>query len=616
MQTWLSQPSGFAGGTATLLVMFACAALGSVIGGGRGRLPGSDMTVGIGLATVALTVLSTATRVPVPFWTGMLGLAAIAACAVSARHRRLPGGICLLFVLCLLTPLLRIAAGASATMWDDFWHWLPNAAYLYEQGTLVRPDLPPSFSHWPGYPPTMPFIVAASSWVAGRLLENAGPVANVALLASFAATLADAVCAFQPQPWDSLIGRLCLAAMAAAASSIFNPALDYNVLLSSYADVGTMVAVGVLGVLGASLLKQLDDHQRSEAGGLAWRIGFTAAALIGLKQANPVLLALLFAGFAMVAVRSSPGTAMAAAKLLPAMLAPPLVLFASWRLYVMHDLADAEMTFHPLGEWNFAQLGPMLRAIIEYHIRMPVFFAAMWLIAIVGIVRSTSLRAANGRLLMVAALVWLGYNVFLLVVYLGAMSASEASWAADYFRYTPHVALLALSAVTLRLIGAASEFPARRLLPVLALVCTLLAPGEIIAHSDSISPRSNRWAEYCRAVGHDLAHALPSDARLAIVSTNNQDEMWVSLAYDVLSGGGMDRGLRVAILWQGDDVTSVEDELGGKQPTHLVITDAFGPAQTEFDTLVVPPIRHETALCERSESGWHKVLTWPLPSKN
>ena len=59
-------------------------------------------------------------------------------------------------------------------MWDDFWNWLPSAAYAYGHDSLVWPDLPPSFSIFPGYPQGVPLMIAAASFIAGRFLEAAG----------------------------------------------------------------------------------------------------------------------------------------------------------------------------------------------------------------------------------------------------------------------------------------------------------------------------------------------------------------------------------------------------------------------------------------------------------
>ncbi len=57
-------------------------------------------------------------------------------------------------------------------MWDDFWNWLPSAAYAYSHDSLVWPDLPPSFSKFPGYPQGMPLMIAAASFIGGRFLNQ------------------------------------------------------------------------------------------------------------------------------------------------------------------------------------------------------------------------------------------------------------------------------------------------------------------------------------------------------------------------------------------------------------------------------------------------------------
>lgn len=80
-------------------------------------------------------------------------------------------------------------------MWDDFWNWLPSAAYVYDHDSLVWSDLPPSFSIFPGYPQGMPLMIAAASFIAGRFLEADGPIINVALLAGSSALFAEALAA-------------------------------------------------------------------------------------------------------------------------------------------------------------------------------------------------------------------------------------------------------------------------------------------------------------------------------------------------------------------------------------------------------------------------------------
>src|SRR5262249_57927637 len=103
-----------------------------------------------------------------------------------------------------------------------------------------------------GYPQGLALVVAAGSYASGRWLEAAGPVINVALLAGSSAVFADALAATLVRH-----GRLpakatppvILVAGAVVITTLLNPGLDGAVLLSSYAECRTTLAVGALALL-------------------------------------------------------------------------------------------------------------------------------------------------------------------------------------------------------------------------------------------------------------------------------------------------------------------------------------------------------------------------------
>jgi uncharacterized membrane protein len=68
----------------------------------------------------------------------------------------------------------------------------------------------------------------------------------------------------------------------------------------------------------------------------------------------------------------------------------------------------------------------------------PLFHAMMWMVTAAGFAAFFTLQRETTEarwLALVCATVWLGYNVFLLVVHLGAFSSDEAVTAAAYWRY-------------------------------------------------------------------------------------------------------------------------------------------------------------------------------------
>jgi hypothetical protein len=162
------------------------------------------------------------------------------------------GGRSTWIALALVSRILVKAAGHKPAGWDDFWNWLPSAAYEYNQNSFPWPDLPPSLSIFPGYPQSMPLMIAAASFIGCRFLESAGPVINVLLLAGSCALFAEALIATLVRHGQLRAEEMPLSLIAGAVSItvLLNPGLDGSVVLSSYADCGTMVAVGALGLFG------------------------------------------------------------------------------------------------------------------------------------------------------------------------------------------------------------------------------------------------------------------------------------------------------------------------------------------------------------------------------
>src|SRR5712691_10619942 len=436
-----------------LVAIVVCLAAGSAVGRGRLRWPGADMLVGIGLLGSALTILAVTMRIPLSWLMACLAILSVIALLM---RRQLPGGSSTWIALALVLPILVGAAGSEAAMWDDFWNWLPSAAYAYIHDSLARPDLAPSFSIFPGYPQSIPLMIAAASFLNGRFLEAAGPIINVALLAGSSSLFAEALAAALVRH-----GRLqatdmppVLVACAVAITTLLNPGLDGSVVLSSYADCGTMVAVGALGLLGVEILARLSAGGAANVEGLAWRFGFVGAMLVSLKQANPVLLALVTAGLLLVALRDPAIRSRRVLVQLPRMLGPAICLFALWRWYVSQILPGSEQAFRPFDTWNFGVLRQTFAAVAGLIADAPLFHSMMWLVTAAGLVVFVRLprKTSEARwLAVVCATVWLGYHVFLLVVYLGAMSFYDATIAADYWRYTAHVALLGLYAPVMAL---------------------------------------------------------------------------------------------------------------------------------------------------------------------
>jgi hypothetical protein len=600
--------------SAALVPIVICIAAGSVVGRGR-RWSGADMLVGFGLLSSALTILAVTTRVPLSWL--MASLAILSLIALLMR-RQCPGGSSTWIALALVSPILVGAAGSEAAMWDDFWNWLPSAAYAFSHDSLAWPHLAPSFSIFPGYPQSMPLVIAAASFTDGRFLEAAGPITNVALLAGSSALFAEALAAALVRHGRLQAAEmpLVLVAGAVAITTLLNPGLDGAVVLSSYADCGTMVAVGALGLLGVEILARLSASGAANMEGLAWRFGFVGAMLVNLKQANPVLLALVTAGLVLVAVRDPAIPTRRALLQLPRMLCPAIVLFVLWRWYVLQNLPNSEQAFRAVDDWNFGALRQTLTSIGDRIADAPLFHSMMWLVTAAGLAVFFRVpgKASEARwLAVVCATVWLGYNVFLLIVYIGAMSLSDARIAADYWRYTPHVALLALYASVMAL--ATGRWPVwmnlRGVVPTLAAV--LLALCAMLLRSDLNNPPGRAWQRFLRDATADMRHVIPPGSKLLIVPAWDSSPFGVAVRYNFWQLGMPNQQIAATILWDGNDFAKVASWTERGEVDYLLVQDAERVMDEATDTLGLPRINHELVLFVWRDAAWERVKSWPIP---
>jgi hypothetical protein len=599
-----------------LVPLLVCVAAGSAIGN-RFRQPGADMLVGFGLLTGLLAILAVTTRAPLS-WLAV-GLAGASVVALLTR-RQFPGGRSTWIAVTLLSPMLLKAAVQEPVAWDDFWNWLPSAAYEFFRNSLPRLDLPPSLSIFPGYPQGMPLMIAAASFIAGRFVESAGPVINVLLLAASSALLADA--------WTAVLIRrghlhdteppAILVATAVLITTLFNPGFDGRVALSSYADCGTMVAVGALGLLGIEILARLANKDSANVEELAWRFGLIGAMLVNLKQANPILLALVTLGLILVSVRDPTIPRRQAILQLPRMLGPGILLFAVWRWYVVQNLPDGEQNFRPLASWNFTALRSTFASIGLYIANAPLFHALMWSVATAGVFFFFRFPRKPGeaeRLAIVGATVWLGYNAFLVIVYLGAMSASDAHGAADYWRYTSHVALLGVCVPAMMLARGRWPTCMYRQSVVGTSALALLALCVLFLRSDFRNSPGVTWQGFLRGAVAEMRPIIPPGSKVVIVSFTfpNSSPFGVAVRYELWRFDAAEQPIATTIHWNDRDLAAITSGAARGEADYLIIEDADGDMRTATDVLGLPPLHHELVLFAWRSGSWQRVKSWAIP---
>jgi hypothetical protein len=339
--------------------------------------------------------------------------------------------------------------------------------------------------------------------------------------------------------------------------------------------------------------------------------------LVNLKQANPVLLALVTAGLVLVALRDPAIQSRRLMVQLPRMLGPAIFLIALWRWYVNQNLPNSEQAFRPFDSWNFSILAQTVVAIGDLIADAPLFHSMMWLVTVAGLAFFFRLprKASEARWLAVlCATAWLGYNVFLLIVYLGVMSLSDAEIAADYWRYTPHVALLGLYAPVMAL--AMGRWPVWMNLRagVATVTVVLLAVCAMPVRSDINNPPGRAWQRFLRDAVADMRHLIPAASNLLIVPVWDRSPFAVAVRYNLWQLGMPERQIFATILWRhNSDFAKAATWMGRNEANYLLIQDAEGVMDEVTDSLGLPRINHELVLFGWQDGAWHKVKSWPVP---
>jgi hypothetical protein len=483
------------------------------------------------------------------------------------------------------------------SQWDEFSHWLPNAAYLYAHDSFPRADLPPSPSLWPAYPYGLSLPIYGASLVAGHLAENAGALFNLTLLLSFAALLARLMTPGSGRPgW-----RLCAAAMLAA--TFLNPAFVPKIAFTAYADSATGVALAVGAVLGWLALEAAAREDPARARALALQCGFALTALVSIKQVDAVLVAALAAALAIVAWRDPAIGLRRAARLAPLMLILPIVVYLAWRIYVAHNIPGGEFALRPMSEWALGALGERLARMAAVAAQKGGHFGLM-LIALGFAARALwRMRTPFDRLASIVGVVFVLYNAFLAFTYVAAFTDYEGERVASYWRYSTHLGPLgvAFAAHGLALLWRRHQPGWGRALGIAAIVLAVATPVALAGklRFDIRAPKL-----YVRAVSEEVAGMLGHDERIAVIDASGDGTYAMMMRYVL--------GPRVRML-AGDPQMPEALIRGVLAAPDLDAVWVHLPTPAIDAALGTTLAPHASHLLKRENGRWAEIKSWPYP---
>ena len=606
---YLPEAAGLAGLAATLAIAAAFIGLGLLLGGG-GRNVEALLLSGWGLAAAVVTVVGTTMAAAIGWLLFPLLALGIIAVAVRLRRGSFPVVEDAGRLGVVTLPLLLVVSAAAASQWDEFAHWLLNQRYLVDVGMFPRRGLPESTSGFAAYPYGLALAGFGISRLVGSFVENAGALINTLLIpllgiAAVRVFRAGASTPDRPVSWTE-------AALAVAAGTLLNPTFVPKLVFTTYADWTTAAVLGVATVMAWQIIERLAVEERAQAIAGALPLGFVLALAISLKQPNVVLVVLFLIGMTFV-IALGPKLRIADWARLGFRLAlPGIVVYLAWRHHVAHHIAGREFAFMPFEGWLWDDLGSILGRMLLIASKKGGYFGVMTLASGVTMYALVCRLAGKpmtpeGRLAVLVSAVFLGFNAFLYVAYVGAFGRGEGQNAASYWRYNTQLGGMAL------VFGAAMlgmlyrrltwRLPASGWIPVGLIVSILIVPPAL---ASKIRFDLNPVTRYVRSVGADMAQRLPVGATLVVVDPSDNGKRAMLLRYELAGRARVDR-------WSGGAVTdpvTLSRSLAGLSSVYLWV---HVPIESLSQALGIDLAPLSSYLVEPMGAGWRVARSWAYP---
>lgn len=588
-----------------LLTMAALKVAGAAVVG-RDRMSEADPLVGWAMLALLLTVANAVFGLPFrPFAWAFLAFAT-ACIFVLHRRKELPFERGIWKILVLALPLLLLAAAKGVSEWDEFSHWLTTVKFILQADAFPDRRTPTTSATFPAYPYNWPMLSYMVSRLAGRFVENAGGVLNVLVLLCFAPVAVRMVCLGaeidRPHRWT-----WGMAALALAAVTILNPIWVQKVILTAYADSSSAVAVGFAGVLGWTLLGAVAAKDEIKVRNLSWQLGMVLALLINIKQANLVLVVVVLSGIGLAALRDPEIRIRDAMRALPAVLLPPILIYGIWRWHVTTEIPGREFGLMPFKDWAIAHIHKIVLLMATIAAKKTVYFGIMAVAAAFAVRGMVRYRGPFDRLAIIVGTAFVGYNLFLLFVYVASMGVGEGTRAASYWRYNMHLGLLASAFAAYGLAMLWRRHLAHRGLPkwiVPVLMVLVLAAPVVLAPKlrfDLEMPKA-----HFLAVARAVPSYLPKGATVFVVDPTGSGESGIMVHYAV----GRERSMKGWISAFHSDKATAIDALFEKNTADFIVIHSIVPG-----TKIAPRLglkKGVSYLAKREANGtWTIVASWP-----
>jgi hypothetical protein len=437
--------------------------------------------------------------------------------------------------LLVMLPVIGFAFLIPSLHIDSYYHWLPNAARLFQLDRFPLSPHPGFLSLHPTYPMALALCIYCASVLAAGYLELAGNMTNVLLSTIAVATLIDFV--GRAAATDRAMPRtFMLPVIAFCAAVSLNPSFTPTSYWSATADAPMALIVMILAARWCSFVltpkAQCVDASSSGTKDNKELVALflMAALLAGVKNNGWMLALISAASFSAVGIRERLEIRRLAMSGL-AVCTGAIVSSLLWSTYVAKtSFPKDQFSISPLAQWRFDLMDELAVAMLGDFKANYVYYGVVFAVVLCGLLfllRPQVCPNRNVRVVMgFVSLAMLMHLAALFLAYLGGgFSDDEIVRAASLQRYSTHVGFSACAiGLTVFALGLSRYGRAAAVRSARAWV----RPGILVLYSvgliGGIGVPALRWTRsfqnglaQTRFFAEDALSAVPKGNRVAIV---------------------------------------------------------------------------------------------------
>ncbi|MAI10790.1 MAG: hypothetical protein CBD27_11905 [Rhodospirillaceae bacterium TMED167] len=516
-------------------------------------------------------------------------------------------------VIILAIPLFWIAGAMDPSQWDEFSHWLPAPKYLLAFDGFPNAEKPYDGPQMlSAYPYGWPFLSYLSGRIAGGPISNMGAALNLLLLLTMTSYVLRSAYQMAGRPVRPEI-TWGFAAAAILCATLFNPTFIQKIILTAYSDVSTAVTVGVVLLTGYHYLEALAGRGRGSSWSGAWQLALLFSLLINLRQTNVVLFVILIISIGMLAFLDGKTRLANYLKQLPFIVMPALIVYLAWRFHVSSELAEvvgAESSLQPFAQWHVAEIPLILKQMMVVAWKKIAFFGSM-AIAVFFSVRAFSDPVPKlSRIALLCALGFLGYNAFLLLIYVGHFDLARALNVVSFWRYNTHVGMLGvIFIVTAAVFFWVHKKGEIRVAPKFRLGAIILALILPLAFAPKLRFDLEPPKPHFTAVAKSLKGSIPEAARMFIIDPTGTGEAGVITRYHLNKFGA---GWLAAL--HNTTVKNIKRYVTGVTESDFILLHSV--TQNVRTALDLQPDPRQSHLLKRDGKKWKIIRSWDKPANH